>query len=563
MSDDKKQPSTVVDELSTPEEKLKEKLEDIDIKKKEELKEQEARKQSMGYMNLLGFPISPDILGLIPEDSARKIKAIVFFKDDNTIKIGCLELTDEIKEVQKNLNKKFSRNVDVFLISQHSFERVLELYKTVVKPKEVVYGIKITDADIKRLEKEITDFKALEEKLKTETNLTDFVIMLMVSAKNNDASDIHIEAEEKKIIIRFRLDGILHIVAKVPPDKWEKITNRIKIIAGLKINVKTIPQDGRITINLEKDKLDLRVSTLPTAYGESIVMRLLKSTATSISFKDLGIMRKALEDLDREILKPNGMIITTGPTGSGKTTTLYAILNKISNEDNKVITLENPIEYQLAGISQSQIDHSKKYTFASGLRSILRQDPDVIMVGEIRDLETAETAIQAALTGHMVLSTIHTNDAAGAIPRFLSMGVKPFLLAPALNAVIGQRLTRKICEHCKEEIQLDEKNLEKVKKIISEITPAANINIDLNNLRFYSGKGCPKCSNIGYKGRMGIYEIFSMNKEIETVILSEDVSEYQMREIAVKNGMITMLQDGILKALDGITTVEEVFRVTK
>jgi type II secretory ATPase GspE/PulE/Tfp pilus assembly ATPase PilB-like protein len=257
------------------------------------------------------------------------------------------------------------------------------------------------------------------------------------------------------------------------------------------------------------------------------------------------------------------MIITTGPTGSGKTTTLYAVLNKLNSPETKIITLEDPIEYRLPGIAQSQIDYSRDYTFAKGLRSILRQDPDVVMVGEIRDLETAEIAIQAALTGHLVLSTIHTNSAAGAIPRFLAMGAKTFLLAPALNTVIGQRLVRRICAFCKEEDKLDEGMLLRVKEILSQISPQSGYKVDLNNLHFSHGRGCDKCYGLGYKGRVGIYEIMTMNKDLEKAILAGEISEYTMQEIAVKYGMVSMVQDGLLKALDGITTVEEVFSVAE
>jgi len=257
------------------------------------------------------------------------------------------------------------------------------------------------------------------------------------------------------------------------------------------------------------------------------------------------------------------MIITTGPTGSGKTTTLYAILQKLNTPDAKIITLEDPVEYRLEGVAQSQIDHEKDYTFAKGLRSILRQDPDIIMVGEIRDLETAETAIQAALTGHLLLSTIHTNDAAGAIPRFMSMGVKPFLLAPALNCIIGQRLVRTIHDQCKEETSIDDAALQKVKKLLADLPAKSGITVDLGKMKFFHGKGCDECNNLGYKGRIGIYEVLVMSPDIEKVILSGAVSEYQMRDIAKAAGMITMAQDGVLKALDGLTTVDEVFRVAE
>ncbi len=295
-------------------------------------------------------------------------------------------------------------------------------------------------------------------------------------------------------------------------------------------------------------------------------MRLLMSSAVGISFEQLGLRGRAFEQLKTEIEKPNGMIITTGPTGSGKTTTLYAILNKLNNPETKIITIEDPIEYKLEGINQSQIDPSKNYTFANGLRSILRQDPDIIMVGEIRDLETAEIAINASLTGHLVISTLHTNDAAGSVPRLLAMEVKSFLLAPSINAMIGQRLVRRICTDCKMETELDSQTMSRVMKIMSEIPEKSGFRIaaeELKKIKFYKGAGCEQCQGLGYKGRIGIYEIMVMNKEVESLILSGHVSEYDMRAISAKNGMITMIQDGLLKATEGITTAEEVFRVAK
>jgi type II secretory ATPase GspE/PulE/Tfp pilus assembly ATPase PilB-like protein len=292
-------------------------------------------------------------------------------------------------------------------------------------------------------------------------------------------------------------------------------------------------------------------------------MRLLKSKVTSLQFEDLGVRGKAYEDLKKQVDRPTGMIITTGPTGSGKTTTLYAILNKLNDPETKIITLEDPIEYNLAGIAQSQIDHSAGYSFADGLRSILRQDPDIIMVGELRDLETVEVSIQAALTGHQVLSTLHTNDASGASPRFLSMGAKPYLLAPALNAVIGQRLVRKIHDKCKIEFTPEPAVLERVKELLGNLPADSGYKIDLNKLKFYRGQGCDECNHIGLKGRIGIYEIFTLNPDIEKEILSGKTSEYIISKIAHDSGMISMVQDGLLKAMDAITTVDEVFRVVE
>ncbi|HQA63836.1 MAG TPA: GspE/PulE family protein, partial [bacterium] len=324
------------------------------------------------------------------------------------------------------------------------------------------------------------------------------------------------------------------------------------------------PQDGRFSVFLTNDRIDLRVSALPTAFGESIVIRLLMSSAVNLSFDDLGLRGGAFQILEREIQRPNGMIVTTGPTGSGKTTTLYAILKKLNKPETKIITIEDPIEYELKGINQSQVN--KDYTFAKGLRSIVRQDPDIIMVGEIRDLDTAEIAIQAALTGHLVLSTIHTNDAFGAIPRFLSMGAKPFLLAPALNVAIGQRLVRRVCDKCKTEIELSAEFKERVSKLLSELPNKPEYEPykkDIEQLKFYQGAGCENCQGLGYKGRIGIYEIMPIDGEIENKITKGDLSEYEIKALAKEKGVVTMAQDGLLKALDGITSVEEVFRVSE
>ncbi|OGY46654.1 MAG: hypothetical protein A2840_00665 [Candidatus Buchananbacteria bacterium RIFCSPHIGHO2_01_FULL_47_11b] len=435
----------------------------------------------------------------------------------------------------------------------------------VPKVRKFVSGVEIPAEDIKRFEKDIQTFQDLSRRLE-EVSVTDMVTLIMAAAIKARSSDIHIEAEEKTIKVRFRIDGILHDVAKLDPKIWPQIITRIKLVSRLKINIDDRPQDGRFTIFLTQEKIDVRVSTLPTAYGESVVMRLLMSSAVGIAFEELGIRGKSFELLRNEIKKPNGMIVTTGPTGSGKTTTLYAILNKLNDPGTKIITIEDPIEYKIAGVNQSQVDRSKGYTFANGLRNILRQDPDIVMVGEIRDLETAEIGINAALTGHLVVTTLHTNDAAGTIPRFLAMQVKPFLLAPAINAMIGQRLVRRVCEHCKQEAELDNQTMSKVMKVLAQIPEQSGFHIpdnELRQLKFYRGAGCEECQGLGYKGRLGIFEVMTMSKEIETLILTGQVSEYDMRTIGAKSGMITMIQDGLLKAADGMTTVEEVFRVAK
>ncbi|MEI7741970.1 MAG: GspE/PulE family protein [bacterium] len=552
----KKKPLTAA-ERDAPEIKFAEKMAEIRLKELEEGAEVNARRQGLSYINLKGFPINPDALRLVPEERAEAMHAVCFLFTGKELRIGAVNPGDpKVQELAKELKDKTAANTSTYLISEESFRQGFKLYASLPKIHEVNYNVEISAADLEKYQQQIGNVHDLAEII-NKVNITDLTTLVLAASVKMNSSDIHIEAEEKDIIIRYRVDGILEQVATIEKTKWPQIIARVKLLSGLKLNIVDRPQDGRITIVLGGEKVEVRVSTLPTAFGESVVMRVLKSTATSLKFDDLGIRGKAGADLKREIERPNGMIITTGPTGSGKSTTLYAILNTLNAPGVKIITLEDPVEYKLQGIAQSQIDHSKNYTFALGLRSILRQDPDIVMVGEIRDLETAEISTQAALTGHLVISTIHTNSAAGAIPRFLSMGVKPFLLAPALNAVIGQRLIRRLHD-CKKPITLEGEDLEKVKKAIADLSPASGVTLDLSKVQFYGPGGCEKCHNSGYKGRIGIYEIFTMSKEIEAVILSGAVSEYQMQEIAVKQGMVTMLQDGILKASDGITSIEAV-----
>jgi len=538
------------------------KQQEIKVNELERLTEQDAAGLGLPYVNLIGFPVSPDALSLIEEEEAKTLFTVCFFYDGKNLRVGTMDPENEnVRAKVAELEKKLFVKVGVYMISEHSLQYVFKLYKALPKAMDVGTGISITEEELSKYSEQFSTFQNLQDQI-DKSGMTEILTIILAASIKSGASDIHIEGEEKRIKIRFRVDGILLDVVSLDKDLWKRIISRLKVLAKVKINVSDRPQDGRISIFTKSDRIDIRVSFLPTNFGESVVMRLLRSSSVGLGFEELGIRAGAFEKLKRQIERPNGMIITTGPTGSGKTTTLYAILKKLNDSETKIITIEDPVEYQLAGVNQSQV--SDKYTFAAGLRSIMRQDPDIIMVGEIRDLETAETAIQAALTGHLVLSTIHTNDAAGTVPRFLSMGAKPFLLTPALNAMIGQRLTRRICKKCKVETTIDDPAvMKKVLDLLNALPEDEKKKIDLNNLKFHKGTGCEACQGLGYKGRVGIYEIMIMNPELEKIILSGSVSEYDMKANGLKNGMVTMVQDGILKALEGLTTVDEVFRVAE
>jgi len=544
----------------SPSAALDEKMKAIAIKEKEGETARQAANVGLPYVDLFGFSISPDTINTIPREEAHTLSAVCFLNNGSELRLGTIDYNDNVKKLEANLKEKWHANVETYLISPHSLEHALKIYDNLPKLRKFVAGVEITADELSTFRREIKNFHDLDTQAQ-KTSISELITLIIAGAIESRSSDIHIEAQEKDIKVRYRIDGVLNDVSVLNHDTWRQLASRIKGLAKLKINVTDKPQDGRFSIYLTDDRVDVRVSALPTAFGESIVIRLLMSSAAQLSFEDLGLRGQAGKILQREIERPNGMIITTGPTGSGKTTTLYAILKKLNSPDTKIITIEDPIEYELKGVNQSQIND--EYTFAKGLRSIVRQDPDIIMVGEIRDLDTAEIAIQAALTGHLVLSTIHTNDAFGTIPRFLSMGAKSFLLAPAVNVAIGQRLVRIICKDCKQETTPDTEMLERAKALLAEIPENSGEKPDLTKMTFYRGAGCPVCQGLGYKGRIGIYEVLPIDDEIEKLILSENVSEYDVKEVAKKHGIVTMVQDGLLKALDGITTVEEVFRVAE
>ncbi|MDP2656571.1 MAG: GspE/PulE family protein [bacterium] len=545
------------------EEKFSEKMKTMGLEKQENDAKNLAHIADFGYVYLVGVAITPGLLEMIPVDIAKKLQLICFQSQEGKFFFASIDpLGDDVEDYIKKFEKTNHCTVQLHTMSQASFDAVMKLYAKLPTLATEQHGVSINQDDLDKYKEGFSDIRKIQEQIQ-DVNVTDILTLLISVALSTNASDIHVEAEEKDIKLRLRIDGVLHNIASLPPEDWKKIISRIKLLAKVKINISDRPQDGRFTIFLKDDEVDVRVSTLPTSYGESVVMRLLRSSSAGLQFADLGLADYTFRTLKREVERPNGMIITTGPTGSGKTTTLYAMLNHLNSSEVKIITLEDPIEYKLGGINQSQVDPTKDYTFANGLRSILRQDPDVVMVGEIRDFETADIAINAALTGHLVISTIHTNSAAGAIPRLLAIGVKPFLLAPALTALIGQRLVRRLCEKCKKEITPDTETLERVKGYLSSLSPASGVKVDINTMKFFGPVGCDDCYGIGYKGRIGIFEIMTINKEIEAIMLSPQVSEYGIQENAVKNGMITMVQEGLLRAVSGITSIEEVFSVAQ
>lgn len=421
------------------------------------------------------------------------------------------------------------------------------------------------------LKQEITgipSFSAIIQKYlgDTTSTITKIVEIILAGAIILDSSDIHIEPQENNAKLRIRLDGVLQDVIEFSRKSYESILSRIKLLSEMKLNISDRPQDGRFSISINQTSIEIRSSVLPAEYGESVVMRILNPKSL-ISLDQAGLRKDLYDTFLNEVNRPNGMIIVTGPTGSGKTTTLYAFLKKIQNPEIKIITIEDPIEYHLDGISQTQVEPAKKYDFASGLRAIVRQDPDVILVGEIRDLETVDIALQAALTGHLVLSTLHTNDAAGTIARLLSLGAKTFNIGPAMNMAVAQRLIRRVCINCRSLEPLNPEEVAKIKESIQNLLPSLRqkgIEVpDINrDLKIPRANKCESCSNTGYRGRIGIYEAFLVDNEMKKFILS-NTSIVALKELAVKKGMLTMYQDGLIKVLQGTTTIDEVERVAE
>lgn len=494
------------------------------------------------FIVLSKISISDDIFKIIPERIARKYKAIPFARDKEGIKLAMIDPSNKL--IVEMLARKTSQKITIYLATERDLYSKLWIFrKDLQKTFDTLVSEQLKSAGIKA---------------SSPVPIAKIVDLVIKYAYQDLTSDIHIEPEEKDTLIRFRIDGILHDVLSLPSHLHDQIITRIKVLSSLRTDEHMAPQDGKMRVELEEENLDIRVSILPIVYGEKVVMRLLASHFRQFSLVDLGMSENDLKKVTNAFSKSFGMILSTGPTGSGKTTSIYSVLKIINSRDKNITTIEDPVEYRMRGVNQIQTNARAELTFASGLRSILRQDPNIIFVGEIRDSETAGIAVNAALTGHLVLSTLHTNNAAGTLPRLTDMSVEPFLVASTVNVIIAQRLIRKICEMCKVSVDVKEEELllnipaEAIKKHFGQGT----------NFRVYKGQGCNVCHSTGYSGRIGIFEVLEVSAEIKKLINKKNDSDVILAQ-AVKEGMVTMLDDGLIKVIKGLTSIEEVLRVTK
>jgi type IV pilus assembly protein PilB len=506
--------------------------------------------------------ISEDLLRVIPEDSVNYYKMAPVGKTDDEIEIGMVYPENlRAKEALKFLSRRDGFSYKISLITISVFEEILKEYRTLTK--EVGEVLEDIDIDIDEVDEVPIDMDQDVGRLAEEAPIVKVVAVILRNAIEGSASDIHIEPGREKLKVRFRVDGILYSSLYLPMTIHLAVIARIKILAGLKIDEQRLPQDGRFSTKRGGQNIDFRVSTFPTTLGEKVVIRVLDPKEGLKTLEELGVMGNNLQILKQSFKRPTGMTLVTGPTGSGKSTTLYSILGILNQEKVNIVTLEDPVEYFIEGVNQSQVHPEIGYVFAKGLRQILRQDPDVIMVGEIRDDETAELAIHAALTGHMVLSTLHTNNAIGAIPRLIDMGIKPFLIPPAINTLMSQRLVRKLCDKCKEQVVPSEEIKTLVMKEIENISNFAKKDVKIPSpFKIYVSKGCKACSEEGVVGRISINEILRMTPDLGEITM-KNPTEKELQEEAKKQGMITLKQDGMLKVIQGYTTIEEVLRATE
>ncbi len=520
------------------------------------------------YINLVDEKIDDEVLKLLPINLSKNYKMVIFNKSGQTLDIGLVDPENfSAVEAAEFLAQENNYSIKYYLISEHSFNYVLNKSEDIVQEVGEVLdyakqklGGSEDNQDIEEIKLDNENF---DEIIKS-APVSRIVSVILKHAVDGRASDVHIEPVNKESVVRFRIDGKLHNSIVLPIYIHNALIARIKVMANMKIDETRIPQDGRIRLKIKGERIDFRISTLPLIDYEKIVMRVLSTPKKVPTLSQLGFGGPSEKEVEANIKKPNGMVLITGPTGSGKSFTLFTFLNKINSELINISTLEDPVEYNIEGINQSQVRPEAGFTFASGLRSLLRQDPDVIMVGEIRDSETAELSIHAALTGHLVFSTLHTNDAIGAIPRLIDMKVEPFLLSSTLNMILGQRLVRKICDNCRTEFDPPVALKEKIKKYIDELPESAFYGQVQkgDEIKFYRGRGCNRCGGTGYKGRIAITETLIFNSKLKSIVVNGNNMD-ELQEELNRSGYINMMQDGLIKVLNGITTLEEVLIATK
>ncbi|HNY10485.1 MAG TPA: ATPase, T2SS/T4P/T4SS family [Candidatus Wallbacteria bacterium] len=515
-------------------------------------------KLGIPYANLTNYVIDPEIVKIVPYDIAFKYKLIPLLKVKSTVTVAMIDPLDSF--VIDSIKYTTACDVKPLVSTQEEIEVAIEKYYNVQKPAktpEITSEAELNELQMiaNKLQGHAIDPKLIESG--TGDNVAPvikLVNLMILKAIADGASDIHIEPSEKVLRTRYRVDGILHEVMTLAKSLEPAVISRIKVMSNMDISEKRVPQDGRAEMKFQNRSIDLRVSSFPCVHGEKIVIRILDKTGVLIPLEDLGFAHDVLEKFKMVIRKPNGIILVTGPTGSGKSTTLYASLDKINSMDKNIVTIEDPVEYELDVINQAQINVRAGFNFANGLRSILRQDPDIVMVGEIRDVETAEIAIRAALTGHMVFSTLHTNDASGAVTRLIDMKVEPFLISSSLLCIMAQRLIRRICSKCKTAYKPSPQFIDKINELVDANLP--------EDFELYRGVGCPHCKQTGFKGRTTINELLIPNEKIHELIVNRAAMSFIKKE-ARKNGMKTLREDGIFKVIEGMTTIEEVIRVTQ
>lgn len=545
-------------------------IQHIDIlrkKEEEDLAQILSHKYGVDYADLSGITINTDALRLIPEEVARANQMAVFKMTGKLISVAVHSPNKpESMAVIKELEDKGFK-VTIYMVSMQSLEKAWGRYKDLSFAMATHAGsLDISNEEIQEMigkVKSINDIHNLIDdtiNIKRVYRISKIIGIVMAGSISLNASDIHIEPEEDATRLRYRLDGVLVDIESFDHDTYDLMLSRLKLLSGLKLNIKENSQDGRFSVVVKDKEIEIRTSVLPGAYGESIVMRVLNPDTISAPLEDLGIPPKLMKIFEHEMAKPNGLILTTGPTGSGKTTTLYAFVRKVYEPGTKVVTIEDPIEYHLKGIVQTQVDSAKGYTFAAGLRSTLRQDPDVILVGEIRDSETAEIAIHAALTGHLVFSTLHTNNAAGIFPRLIDLGINPKIMTSAIGVGIAQRLIRRVCTSCAEKVSIPENMKQTISFHVANIRAKGEDVLQTDSIFKAHVGGCDKCNGTGYKGRVALYEAILIDKEIEEVVFGNP-SEREVEKAAQHQNILLLAEDGIQKVLNGISTIEELERV--